>query len=104
MSDAVSDSIFQAGISFMVSKYLFIANEIGLFEQLAAGPATLDELASRTSIPTPRLRILADAVVVLGLVERLGDTYSNGPAAAAYLSGQGAVDLRPALRFWNQIN
>lgn len=104
MSDAVADPIFQTAISFMVSKYLFIANEIGLFEQLAAGPATLDELADRTSIPRTRLRILADAVVVLGLVERQGDTYSNGPAAAAYLSGQGALDLRPALRFWNQIN
>jgi len=29
----------------MAAKHLFVANEIGLFDKLACGPATLDKLA-----------------------------------------------------------
>jgi hypothetical protein len=54
----------------MAAKHLFVANEVGLFEQLGDGPATLDEWSSSTGIARPRLRILADAMVVLGFVER----------------------------------
>ena len=32
----------------MAAKHLFVANEVGLFEQLADGPATLDALSSST--------------------------------------------------------
>ena len=89
---------------FMAAKHLFIANEIGLFAALADGPAPLDRLAELTGIARPRVRILADALVTLGLIERQGDQYQNGPVAAAFLSGTGPADLRPFLRFWNHIS
>ena len=57
MMNITPDSIFQVATGFMASKHLFVANEIGLFEQLAEGPTTLDELAQR--IDTPRRTILA---------------------------------------------
>jgi len=97
------ESILQVASGFMASKHLFVANEIGLFDKLAPGPATLDELAEFTGIARPRVRILADALVALGLIERDGDKYQNGPAAAAFLSGAGPADLRPLLRFWNHL-
>jgi SAM-dependent methyltransferase len=87
----------------MASKHLFVANEIGLFDKLAPGPVTLDKLAESTGIARPRVRILADALVALGLIERDGNEYRNGPAAAAFLSGAGPADLRPLLRFWNHL-
>jgi hypothetical protein len=98
------DGIFQLAVGFMAAKHLFVASEIGLFGQLTAGPATLDELARRTGVPPRTLRISVDAMVALGLVERSGNQYWNTPIAANYLSGQGPADLRPILRFWNRIS
>lgn len=42
-------------------------------------------------------------MVALGFVEGEADRYSNGPVAATFLSGQTPADLRPLLRFWNEI-
>ena len=54
---------------FMISKHLFVANEIGLFTALAEGPATLEQLVGITGVPARTLRIVADAMVALGLLE-----------------------------------
>ena len=75
------DLIFQVANGFMAAKHLFVANEIGLFETLADAPATLDDLAQRTGIPRRTLRILADAMVALGFVDRHGDLYRNSLVA-----------------------
>jgi SAM-dependent methyltransferase len=104
MMNITPDSIFQVATGFMASKHLFVANELGLFAQLAEGPTTLDELAHRTGIPRRTIRILADAMVALGFLEREADRYQNGPVAATFLSGQTPADLRPFLRFWNYIS
>ena len=71
----VPDAIFQIASGFMAAKHLFVANEIGLFTSLAEGGATLDDLAHRTGVARSRLRVLADAKVALGLVERQDDRY-----------------------------
>jgi SAM-dependent methyltransferase len=98
------DTILRIANSFMASKHLFVSNEVGLFECLAQGPSTLDDLAQRTGVPRSTIRILADAMVALGLVERQAERYQNGPLAATFLSGQTPADLRPALRFWNRLS
>ncbi len=104
MSSVTPDSIFQVASGFMASKHLYVANEVGLFEHLAGEPITLDELSGRTGVPRRTIRILADAMVALGFVDRQGDRYQNGPVAATYLSGRTPADLRPFLRFWNRIS
>lgn len=104
MTTGTPDLIFQVANGFMAAKHLFVANEVGLFVALAASPATLDDLAQRTSIPRRTLRILADAMVALGFLERQGDQYQNTPVSSAFLSGRTPTDLRPALRYWNQLN
>jgi SAM-dependent methyltransferase len=91
-------------MSFMASKHLFGANAIGLFEHLAEGPLSLDELARRSGVPRRTARIEADAMVALGLVQRDGDESKNGPVADAFLTGRTPSDLRPLLRFWDQIS
>lgn len=98
------EPIFQLATGFMAAKHLFIANEVRLFEKLSDGPATLDELTQRTGVPRRTLRIVADAMTALGLVERNRDRYQNTPLAAAYLSRQPVTDLRPFLRVWNQLS
>lgn len=81
----------------MASKLLFVAHEVGIFEQLADSPATLDELAQR-GMPRRTMRILTDAMVALGFVENHGGRYHNSAAALTFLSGRGNEDLRPGLR------
>ena len=101
---ATPDAILRTASGFMATKHLFAANELGLFEALADSPATIDALAARTGLTVRAARISADAMVALGLLERTGDLYRNGEAAAAFLSGRGPADLRPLLRFWDRIS
>src|SRR5262249_1751950 len=63
-----------------------------------------DEIAAKCRIPRRTLRISADAMASLGLLQRDGDDYRNSPSAAAFLSGAPGPDLRPMLRFWDQIS
>ena len=78
---------------FMISKHLFVANEIGLFTALAEGPATLEQLAGITGVPARTLRIVADAMVALELLDRDENRYRNGVAADACLSGRGPMNM-----------
>ena len=63
MADVNPAKIFEVASGFMAAKHLFVANEVGLFEKLAEGPATLDELTKRIGIPRRTTRIVADAMV-----------------------------------------
>lgn len=104
MTDLTPEPIFQVASGFLAAKHLFVAVEVGLFEKLAQGPATLDQLAQRTGIPRRTLRITADAMVALNFVEHQGDRYANALVASAFLAGAGEPDLRPFLRFWNRLS
>ena len=98
------DPILRLASGFMAAKHLFAASELGLFEALADSPATIDALAARTGLTPRAARISADAMVALGILERDGDVYRNGPAADHYLAGRTPADLRPLLRLWDKIS
>ncbi|WP_020107555.1 methyltransferase [Nocardia sp. 348MFTsu5.1] len=98
------EQILKIASGFMAAKHLFAANELGLFEALADSPADIGALAARTGLTVRTARISADAMVALEVLERDGDTYRNGPAAATFLSGRTPADLRPFLRFWDKIS
>jgi SAM-dependent methyltransferase len=98
------EPIVRVAQGFMAAKHLFTAEAVGLFPALADGPLTLEELAGRTGSGTHGARIVADAMVALGFCERDGDTYRNAPVADTFLAGRRGPDLRPFLRFWDQIS
>jgi SAM-dependent methyltransferase len=103
--NAVSpDHIFQLAQGFMASKHLFAASELGLFEALGEGPVDLAGLAARTGLTARTARISADAMVALGLLQRQADRYANTPVAAAFLTGATSADMRPLLKFWDQLS
>jgi SAM-dependent methyltransferase len=104
MANVTPEPIFQIANGFMAAKHLFVANEVGLFERLAEGAATIDELTERMGISRRTTRIVADAMVALGFVERLGQHYQNGSVVATFLSGRSPTDLRPFLRYLNRLN
>jgi hypothetical protein len=90
--------ILQLATSFMATRYLVAAVEVGMFEALGDAALDLDALAARIAVPGRTARICADAMAALGLLERDGPLYRNSPAADAFLSGRGARDLRPFVR------
>lgn len=98
------ERLFEIASGFMAAKHLFVANDVGLFASLGLDSRRLDELAVDTGVAQSRLRVVADAMVTLGVLERQGDAYRNGSVAAAFLSGTGQMDLRPFLRFWDQLS
>jgi len=104
MTAVTPEPIMKIAMGFMAAKLLFAANEVGLFEALAEGPATVEELASRTGAPSRTIALVAAAMVSLGLIEQDGNHYRNGDPAAAFLAGKPGPDLRPMLRFWDQIS
>lgn len=104
MPDVTQEAIMKIAMGFMAAKHLFAASEIGLFETLANGPATVQKIASETDVPPHTVGIVAAAMVSLGLLEREGERYRNGDAAAAFLAGADGLDMRPMLRFWDRIS
>lgn len=98
------EPIFRLAFGFMMAKHLFAASELGLFEALADSPATIDGLAARTGLTRRAARISADAMVALGLLERVGDAYRNSAVSDFFLARHSPADLRPLLRFWDKIS
>ena len=98
------DRIFEIATGFMATKHLFAASELGLFEALAEEPASLDDLAARLGISRRTARISADAMTALGFLDRDHDLYRNSDLAAMFLAGRTPADLRPFLRFFDQIS
>jgi hypothetical protein len=97
------DLILRQATSFMATRYLMAAVEVGMFEALGDTVLDPDALAARIAVPRRTARICADAMVALGLLERDGPLYRNSPAADAFLSGRGPRDLRPFLRSMDRI-
>jgi len=96
--------VLRLATGFMASKHLFTAAELGIFEALAGGPATLEQVSERAGVPRSSARISLDALTALGLLERDAEGYHNGPEAAAFLAGAAGPDLRPLLRFWDRLS
>jgi len=104
MSDMTPEPIMKIAVGYMAAKHLFIANEIGMFEKLARGSLTLEALAERMVVPLRTTRIVADAMVTLGLLQRRGEHYHNTEVAAAFLSGTIGNGMRPFLRLLNRLS
>jgi hypothetical protein len=62
MSTVTPEPILKIATGFMAAKFLFAANEIGLFEALASGPASLEEIADRIAVPSRTTGIVAAAM------------------------------------------
>ena len=76
----IPDLILQLATSFMATRYLIAAVEVGMFEALGDAALDLDDLAARIAVPRRTARICADAIVALGLLEREGPLYRNSSA------------------------
>ena len=82
--------VFDLVAGFVYSQVLVACVRLHLFEILAAGPQTLDALASRLGLPADAAERLLSAAVSLRLVERRGAMFGLG-ALGAPIVGNAAV-------------
>ncbi|MCP3760766.1 acetylserotonin O-methyltransferase, partial [Streptomyces sp. TBY4] len=78
--------IMLVGWSFMRSKLLMTALELGLFEELAKEPGTVAQVTSRLGLHERGTADFLDALAAVGVLERNAEgVYSNSPAAGRNL-------------------
>jgi predicted O-methyltransferase YrrM len=71
--------------AYQASALLMGSNELGIYDALAAGPLTANELASRLGTAARSTELLLNACVAEGLVQKAGDRYENSPLADEFL-------------------
>ncbi|MGQ9661938.1 MAG: methyltransferase [Kiritimatiellia bacterium] len=92
--------IIQMASAFYESCVLFASTELGLFAKLAKlGEADASAVAKACNLNERGTRLLMDACVALGFLEKHGDSYRNSPEAAAFLVPGSPHDLTDALRY-----
>jgi acetylserotonin N-methyltransferase len=72
--------------AFRRSKVMFAGVSLGVFDALAGGGKSLDDLAAKLGANADALARLLDACVGLQLLQRNGANYENTPVAAVYLT------------------
>ena len=77
--------IMQVGSGFWASKTLLSAIELGLFSELARGPADADTLRARLGLHPRSALDFFDGLVALGFLERAAGYYANTPATDLFL-------------------
>jgi len=90
-------------VGFRLSKTMFAAVSLGVFEALAEGPQSLESLATRLSASLDGLERLLDACVGLQLLTKSSDgLYHNAPVATTYLCTQSPHRLTGYIQYSNK--
>jgi acetylserotonin N-methyltransferase len=82
---------------------MFAACSLGVFDALANGVKTADELAGEVKANADALQRLLDACVGLRLLDRDDAGYRNTPSAAAYLCQSSPQRLTGYIHYSNQV-
>ncbi len=95
-----SNRIVDMASAFYESCVLFAASDLGIFGKLAErGQADLDTVVKACGLDRRGGRILLDACVALGLLEKQDGIYRNSPEAALFLVPDSPADLSGAIRY-----
>lgn len=78
-------AVMRISSAYWHSSVLHVAHSLDLFSQLAASPASASELATRCGADARGIELIAIACVGLGLLEKRGGKFSNGPIAQTFL-------------------
>lgn len=100
MSAGLSPALFfDTANAFQRTEALRAAVELDLFTHLAAGRHTAAELAAACGARPRGVRILADFLVLVGLLRKDGERYTLTPEADAFLNRNSPAYLGGALEF-----
>lgn len=98
------EPIIRTLLGIAAAQHLMVANEVGVFEQLGDDALTAEELSQRTQVPVRSVRIVGDALVGWGLLEKEDGRYRNSPVTSTFLSGETPMDLRPYVRMVHKVS
>ncbi|MGH7968330.1 MAG: methyltransferase [Limisphaerales bacterium] len=105
-----TDALLELGRSYQGAAILLAAAELDLFTRLRAGPKIATELAVELQCDPRGMRLLLDALVALGLTDKLGDTYRLPSGLESLLTATGdhsilamAQHQANCLRNWAQL-
>ncbi len=76
--------------SYLSSKAIFSALELGIFEALDGQPGTAEDVAQRLGLGERPVRVLLLALLGDGIVTRKGDCYANSEVARLFLTRDSA--------------
>jgi O-methyltransferase domain/Dimerisation domain len=89
---------------FQDSALLFAANDLGVFGALARlGEASSEKIAATLQLNERAIRLLLNAVVAVGLLEKSGDSYRNTPESNMFLVPGRKGDLSSALLYMRDV-
>jgi hypothetical protein len=78
--------LWECALGFMDARVRLTAEELGVFDRLAAGPRQTAEIAAAAGLPGESTARLLAALCALEIVKKLPDgRVANGPEAAAQL-------------------
>ena len=89
--------------AFRRSKTMFAGVALGVFDALAAGPRSLDELAERLHANRDALERLLDACVGLELLTRTSERYANTQPAQVFLTSSSPQRLTGYIGYSNDV-
>ena len=78
-------AVMRISSAFWHSSVLHVAHSLDVFSQLKDDPATAKELAKKCNADERGMELILIACVGLGLLEKHGDRFSNGPIAQTFL-------------------
>lgn len=85
MTERDSGSLLGMLYAYQGSAILMGSNELGIYDVLANGPLTAQEVAARLGTAPRSTMLLLNACVALGLLHKTGAQYANSPMAEKLL-------------------
>ena len=95
--------IIALSTAYWDSQTLLTANRLGLFARLAQEPATARQLADALGIREKGARMLLNACVALGLLQKNDDRYQNSAISDAFLTPGQPGYLGDAIRYSDDL-
>jgi len=99
-SGALPDDLSELVRGYMPSRVVLTALELDVFSAVARAPSppSGDALAAELGTDPRATRVLLDALVALGLLEKRAGAYANGPVAARFLVAGARDDATTSLK------
>jgi len=96
-------AIVRLSTAYWDSQVLLTANRLRVFDALAAGPRSADEVAATLQLDPRSTRLFLRACAGLGLLELEGERFRNAPAAAAFLVSTSPGHMGNVIRYSDQL-
>ena len=92
-------AIFEVARGYQTSYVLKAGAELDVFTEIAKGSQTAAEIAKACSAAERGVRILCDALTVMGFLVKSGNAYSLTPVSAFFLDSRSPAYLGNAFKF-----